>query len=102
MVELAGRCSSTGYACPQRGGMRKSGGEGEQMAGERLTPPAAPLPSPEWRVSKKQALNLLLVVQFSCVQANKTLMRPLVTAIKVALRNKSNLRTVSPVLWNNL
>lgn len=96
------------HVCLQRGGARKSARE--QIASERLMKPPAQLPSLAFmlcmllagRVSKKQATNLFLVVQFSCVQANKTLMRPLVTTIKVALGNKSNLRTVSPVPWNNL
>lgn len=82
---------STGYICLQRGGVRK--GTGEQTGNERLTEAAAQLPSLELvlcrvlvgRVSKKQARNLFLVVQSSCGQANKTLMCPLVTTMKVAL-----------------
>lgn len=97
-----------GYVCLQRGETRKSARE--QIASEQLTKPAARLPSPEFllcmllagRVNKKQATSLILVVLFSCVQANKTLMRPSATTIKVALRNKSNLRTVPPVPWINI
>lgn len=92
---LAKGCWSTRlplHACLQRGGMRRAGGDSPPVAKEvgcTTVQPGLLLCLLLAGESAPHSKHLLLAVQVSCIQANKTLMCLSATAIKVVSRKKS-------------